>query len=133
MSGAYFLKVCATALVSVAVGAVIKLTKRELSFAVKVAGALLGFGIVFLSLREVINSASGILNTDGFSEYAELILKALGVALLAHIASSVCRDCGEPNIASVVELAGKVEILLISLPMIERLLKYTAEISALGS
>ena len=121
------------ALVSVTVGAVIKLIKGELSFAVKVAGALLGFGLLFLSLREVISSANSILNTDGFSEYAEVILKSLGVAFLTHIASSVCKDCGEQNIASVIEIAGKVEILLLSLPMVERLLKYTAEISALGS
>ncbi|MBO5683096.1 MAG: hypothetical protein J6S10_03865 [Clostridia bacterium] len=133
MSGAYFFKVCAMALVSVTVGAVIKLIKGELSFAVKVAGALLGFGLLFLSLREVISSANSILNTDGFSEYAEVILKSLGVAFLTHIASSVCKDCGEQNIASVIEIAGKVEILLLSLPMVERLLKYTAEISALGS
>ncbi len=133
MSSAYFFKACATALVCVVVGGVIKLVKGELSFAVKVAGTLLVFGLVFLSLQEVLSTTKSILNTDGFSEYAEVILKALGVALLTHVASTVCKDCGEANLASMVEFAGKVEILLLSLPMIERLLRYTAEIAALGS
>lgn len=133
MSGAYFFKVCSVALVCIVVGAVVKLVKGELSFAVKVAGTLLAFGIVFLSLEEVLSSAGNILNTEGFSEYTEVVLKALGVAFVTHIASSVCKGCGETDMASVIELAGKVEIILLSLPLIERLLRYTAEISSLGS
>ena len=133
MSDAHFLKICAVVLLCVAVGAVIKLLKQELSFAVKVAGVLLVFGFILVSMQELLATLQNALDTGGFSEYVEIVLKALGVALLTHVSSSICRDFGEGNLAGMVEFAGKVEILLLSLPMIERLLRYTSEIASLGA
>lgn len=47
------------------------------------------------------------------------MLKTLAVAFLCHICASVCRDLGEGSIASYIELGGKVEMLMLSLPLIE--------------
>ena len=133
MMDSQLLKIFAVALISVASGAVIKLVRGELAFAVRMAGVILVFGIMLLSLESFLRELSAIFDAGGFSEYIELILKALGVAILTHFAATVCRDCGEAGLAGAVELSGKLEILLLSLPMIERLLRYTAEIASLGS
>ena len=127
------LKIFAIAIICIAVGAVIKSLRGEISFAVRIAGILLVFGVIAVGADALLQDVSSILDMGGFSEYAELILKALGVAVLTHVAASICRDSGEAGLAGAVEFAGKAEILLLSLPMIERLLKYTAEISSLGS
>ena len=126
------LKIFAIALISVSVGAVIKLVRGEMAFAVRIAGVILVFGIMLISLDTLLRDVSALFDTGGFSEYVEIILKALGVAILTQVASSICRDCGEGGLAGAVELAGKIEILLMSLPLIERLLRYTAEIAAIG-
>jgi stage III sporulation protein AD len=47
-----------------------------------------------------------------------ILLKALGVAFLTETAASVCRDSGETGLATWVEIAGKLEILLLSFPLI---------------
>lgn len=59
-------------------------------------------------------SATGALEGEGWS----LLLKALGVAFLTETAASVCRDSGETGLATWVETAGKLEILLLSFPLI---------------
>lgn len=59
-------------------------------------------------------SATGALEGEGWS----LLLKAMGVAFLTETAASVCRDSGETGLATWVETAGKLEILLLSFPLI---------------
>ena len=56
---------------------------------------------------------------DGVSSAVNILLKALGVSLLTHICATVCRDCGEGSIAQYVELGGKIEIIVLSLPLIK--------------
>lgn len=51
----------------------------------------------------------------------ETLLKVLGVSILTHICATICRDCGEGSIAAYVELGGKVEIILLSLPLIKEI------------
>ncbi len=49
--------------------------------------------------------------------------KSLGICHLTQIASETCKDCGFNSIASKVELAGKIAIVLLTLPMLESLIK----------
>lgn len=70
-------------------------------------------GTVIDALREL---ASG---TDALSgETWSLLLKALGVAFLTETSAAICRDSGEVGVASWVETVGKLEILLLSFPLI---------------
>ena len=51
-----------------------------------------------------------------------VLLRALFIAILSHICSTVCRDCGESSIAYYAELGGKIEIMIISLPLLKGIL-----------
>ena len=61
-------------------------------------------------------------------EYSEILLKTLGVSLTVQTASDICRDAGESAIASKVELFGKAEILIISIPIVKKILEISQEI-----
>ena len=63
-------------------------------------------------------SATGALEGEEWS----LLLKALGVAFLTETAASVCRDSGEGTLASWVETGGRLQLLLLSFPLIRRVL-----------
>ncbi|MFO7245555.1 MAG: stage III sporulation protein AD [Thermaerobacter sp.] len=52
------------------------------------------------------------------SRYAASLLKIIGIAYLAEFGAQVCRDAGEGALAAKVELAGKVFILLLAVPII---------------
>lgn len=77
------------------------------------------------SLSEVADVFSG----DGFNGYTKTLAKALGVSLLCEWSGDICKDLGERTLASRIELAGKAEILVLSLPLIAELLE-TARVLA---
>jgi stage III sporulation protein AD len=52
----------------------------------------------------------------------ELLLKALAIALACNATASLCRDCGESALAEKAELAGKIAILSLCIPLLIRLL-----------
>ena len=61
-------------------------------------------------------------------ETRSLLLKALGVAFLTETSASMCRDSGETTLAGWVETAGKLEILLLSFPLIRTVLDTVADL-----
>ncbi len=65
---------------------------------------------------------------EGLSDAVTVLLKALGVSLLTHICATVCRDSGEGSIAYYVELFGKTEIMLLSLPLLRGMLETVLEL-----
>ena len=64
----------------------------------------------------------------GLESYFPVLLKSLGTALICSATCDVCKDCGEAGIASKVELAGKICILLYSLPIVRGLAEMAAEL-----
>ncbi|OIQ10995.1 stage III sporulation protein AD [Neomoorella thermoacetica] len=55
--------------------------------------------------------------------YLNTILKIIGIAYVAEFGSQVCRDAGENAIASKVELAAKVLIMVLAIPIIVAILE----------
>ena len=59
-------------------------------------------------------------------EQVLLLLKALGVSVLTQLAADACRDSGETALSNKVELAGKVTILLLCLPLVKAMIQLSA-------
>lgn len=57
------------------------------------------------------------------SELLSLLIRVLGVSYLTEFAVSVCKDTGETSLATGVELCGKAEILVLSLPLFKQLME----------
>jgi len=56
------------------------------------------------------------------SEYIELIIRIIGIAYLARFGSEMCRDAGQNAIAQKIELAGKITIVVTSIPILTSVL-----------
>ena len=50
-------------------------------------------------------------------KYLEPILKITGISYISQIGSELCNDCGEKALSSRVEMAGKIAIGVITLPI----------------
>lgn len=50
--------------------------------------------------------------------YLNTVFKILGIAYLASFCSEICKDAGESNLASKVEFAGKILILVLAIPIL---------------
>lgn len=100
-----------------------KQTRPEIALYISIAGGV----FILLGLTELITGlVSSILTlADGFgidSKYILISLKAVGIGYMAHFASGVCTDAGESALAAKVELAGKLMILALALPIVGNIL-----------
>ncbi len=67
--------------------------------------------------------ALGDMYTDThFDEYADVLIKALGIAYITSAASEMCTAAGEGMLARAVGFCGRIELLALCLPMIAKLL-----------
>ena len=57
------------------------------------------------------------------SGYLKLIVKIVGIAYLAGFGAQICKDAGENSMAAKIELAGKVFILSLGVPIMAGLLE----------
>lgn len=63
-----------------------------------------------------------------FDVYLPYLMKSMGISLLSTTAADLCRDSGEGSIANKLELLGKCEIVLLSLPLLKELLTLAQEL-----
>lgn len=62
----------------------------------------------------------------------EVVFKGLGICILSELAGQSCRDAGEGAIALKAELAGKIAITLISMPLFYKLLSIASGLLSVG-
>lgn len=65
---------------------------------------------------------------SGQSDLTGIILKALGICIVAELGSQCCRDAGEAAIAAKVELAAKTALVLMCMPVFTQLLETAGEL-----
>ena len=64
-----------------------------------------------------------LMSGSALSDWQSLLFGAFGTALVSHVTAEICRDCGENSLAGFAELAGKVEILVLCLPLVKAILE----------
>ena len=121
--------VAALGLIGAILAITIKQTRPELALLVSLATGLSiviytlkSFGNIFTLFEKVIN------NSGVNPAYFTLALKACAIAYVTEFASALCKDAGENAIAVKTELAGKISILFISMPIIFGLLTSISEL-----
>lgn len=76
--------------------------------------------MILSKISPALNQVNSLLTRAGMPvEYGGILLKSLGICFLCQFSSDACKDAGQSALASKVELAGKLMIVLIALPMIE--------------
>ena len=69
-------------------------------------------------VSQIISAVSSLFDAEKIDGmYIKVIFKCLGVTYLTQFAADYCKDCGENAIASQVLLAGRISVLVISLPL----------------
>lgn len=97
---------------------------REYSVIIGISVGIIIFASIMSKVDVIVSAIHQIesyMNMD--VEYIEVILKMLGITYIAEFASDVCKDCGYGNVATQIELFGKVSILALSMPVLLALLE----------
>ena len=58
-------------------------------------------------------------------------MRALAVALAVKLAADICRECGAAGVGSALETVGKIEVLLLSLPLFRRALDIVGDLAGI--
>lgn len=93
---------------------------------------LAGIGILALVLSRavpVFQTLQQLLQTNALpAEYGTIVFKGLGICLLTQLAADTCRDAGENALAAKAELAGKLMMVMLALPLFEKLAELAASL-----
>ena len=93
------------------------------------AGVLTGL-MVLPQLAQIIDGIGRLASAGGVQDgYITQLLKIGGISLLMDFAAQTCRDTGEEGLALRVELAGRVILIALSLPVMQTLLTQIISLS----
>ena len=99
-------------------------TKKEFSLLLSIAVGILVFMSVAQEFYSVVETISSLVENSGeISSYISLMLKILGISLLGQVVIDLCRDNGENALATQTEIAIKIVIISMTLPLIETVIK----------
>lgn len=122
-------KIVGIALMAVAASLVLRAYRPELGLQIAIAAGVL---ILMFTLDELIALSSFLSETLVRFQidpgYLKVMLKVIGTAYLAQFAADLCRDAGESAVAGKVELAGRVLILALCLPVLMSILEMVGSI-----
>lgn len=72
------------------------------------------------SLSDIVASLNELASGMGeISSYLKIMFKVLGIALITQIISDICRDSGESALAGQTEMAAKILIVTLILPLLQ--------------
>ena len=121
-------KICGLALICVVAFSVVRGFGKDFEVPMKLSAAVVFLGLLIGIAAPLLSWVREILSAGAVSEYAELLLGALGIAVVTGVCADICRECREPTVASYVEMAGRLEILILCIPLIKEILETVGEL-----
>ncbi|WP_306543155.1 stage III sporulation protein AD [Anaerotignum sp.] len=102
---------------------VLKKENPQFALLTALATGVLLFLQICSPLGELLDMLRQMAEQAGVAEgYFSIVLKVIGIAYLSQFASQLCADAGEGAVAAKIELAGKVLIMAISIPVLTEVL-----------
>ena len=116
------LKVCGIAMLCLAAVWLLRSWRAEMAFPVRAVGTVLIFGMILSAAQPILALIRGISEQSMPTEHGEILLSGLGISLLCALGAGICRDFGEGGLATAIESAGKIAIVLRALPLMQEIL-----------
>lgn len=117
------MKIVGIAIAGVILVSIVKNFRPEFSIYIALATVVIIFIMAVSKLTSVFQFLESVYNQMTYgTEYFPIIIKVLVVAYLTDFTSQLCKDAGEGSIAGKVELAGKIVIFYLALPILTAIL-----------
>ena len=124
-----FYKIIGIGLLTLICYVVVKPIKPDIAIFISLAGGLIILILCIESLVNIISAITNIFEKTGLNNSLfKSILKIIGVGYLTEFAAGLCDDSGSSTLADKILFAGKLCILILSLPIITNLLNIIVEI-----
>lgn len=112
------LKLCGFGLLAVMLCVIVRQLKPESAVFVNIAAGAMLLAAAVKMLSPSVKAISELADSAGISgEFAEVLIKALAISYIAALSADCARDAGEAALSAKLELAGRVSIAALSLPV----------------
>ena len=107
------------ALIVTVICVVLKQIRPEIALQLSILAGASIFIVILSKIKVVVDLLQTLADQANMSSYYLLIvLKIVGVAYLAEFGAQICRDAGEGALATKIELAAKVGVIVLAIPII---------------
>lgn len=102
----------------------LKSQNKMFELLVTLGGAVLIFVISSDAAFNVFDALSDIEDSAGYTgTYVTMMLKVLGISIVTQVVCDICRDNGESALASQTEIASKIMVLAMLLPLFQTVIQ----------
>ncbi|MDD2421075.1 MAG: stage III sporulation protein AD [Heliobacteriaceae bacterium] len=113
------LQVVGVGLIATVLLVVIRKQRPELAVQLSIAAGVILFLFVLGKIVAVLQVLGDLANKAQINRYyLNTLMKIVGIAYVAEFGAQICRDAGEASIATKVELAAKILVMVLALPII---------------
>ncbi|MDD6236301.1 MAG: SpoIIIAC/SpoIIIAD family protein [Clostridiales bacterium] len=118
-------------IVATAICILIKQYRPEFAMMVSLSCGVLIFVMILLHLSPAILDIQELMSKASLDNgYFKVLVKSLGICYVTSIASDSCKDAGQAAIAGKIELAAKVAIVILALPLFTQIVNYALDLIA---
>ena len=122
-------RVIAVGLIGVLVSVVLKNFKSDFGSLALLATGIVILIIIINSLQDVVLSITDIVNKSGIDgKLFDGIMRIIGIGYITEYSSNICSDFGASSVGKKIELAGKITIFLMAMPVVMTLLNTVASL-----
>ena len=112
------IKVVGIVLTALIINIVLKNYSKEFTFLINIVCTIIIFTLISKDLKGIVDRLTSISNEISvLLPYIKIMLKILGISMIAQLLSDLCRDNGENTLANQTELSAKIIILVTALPL----------------
>jgi len=112
------------ALVVSVISVVLKQFRPEIALQLTILTGTIIFTLIIDKIKIIVDLLQNLADQANISSYYLIIvLKIVGVAYLAEFGADICRDAGENALATKIEIAAKVGVLVLAIPIIVAILE----------
>ncbi len=118
------LQIVAIGLIATVLVVVVKSQKPELALLLSIAAGVIIFLLVLGKIGSIMDIIKDLAASAGINMvYLSTILKIIGIAYIAEFGAQICRDAGEGAIATKIEFASKILIMVLAVPIVVAVLQ----------
>ena len=119
-----FTALCGGVIVFCSIAVYLNQINKEISILFVLAAGIFILFFTISYMSSVLEFVTRLISFTAISgEEIKILLKVLGLGYIVSLASDICNDSGQSALANKIETAGRLAILLVSLPLFEKVLK----------
>ena len=123
------IKIAAVGIITAFCALTLKESKSGLGIAVGIAGGCIIILMILDYFVDIFSTVATIIDNAGIqSNVFKSVIKIIGIGYITEFSAGIVEDTGNKSVAEKIVMAGKVIILVVSLPIITALFDLVAEL-----